>query len=121
MVNSAISHAVFPSKNFLRATFMCFIMFPSCLGAGLKLFCHTSKAEIRHLCEVKGIMSFSECSSTWLHLIYTKYIAVSAGPHVVLSILFNNVYFMHLSLDGTVHAENFQSFVMFLALIETKF
>lgn len=100
---------------------MCFIMFPSCLGAGLKLFCHTSKAEIRHLCKVKGIMSFSECSSTWLHLIYTKYIAVSAGPHVVLSILFNNVYFMHLSQDATVHAENFQSFVMFLALIETKF
>lgn len=57
--------------------------------------------------------------------IYTEYLVVSVGPRaqpaVVLSILFNSVHFIHLPLDGTVRAENFQSFLMFLALIKTKF
>lgn len=86
-------------------------MFPSCLGTGLKLFCHTSKAEIRHRCEVTNIQAFSEWSSTWLRLIYTECLVVSAGARaqtaVVLSTLFNSDHFVHLPLDGNVHAKNF--------------
>lgn len=48
---------------------------------------------------------------------------VSVGPRAqpagALSILFNSVNFIHVPLEGAVHAENFKSLLMFLALIET--